>query len=186
MKGFSLLLIIYILSKVCSVSCDREGIFVQILKFKEILLIVFFGAVLTLDCAGILHGMVGTPAEFHLTMEGILGSNSWISDIIAKLKVRLGCKCQIGMTDDEFARKFLAEGFLNMMSGGAFSGETGKGDFSEQCPVMHSIWDLLTDFGMKDLEFALPTTCTYSSYKAQVINLKLVYKASLIRETVEF
>ena len=65
------------------------------------------------------------------------------------------------MSDDEFAWKSLRHEFLNMMAGGAFFGETGKGDFSEQCPVMHSIWDMLTDLGMKDLQFNLPNTCTH-------------------------
>ncbi len=112
--------------------------------------------------------MVGTPAEFHITLEGFLGSNSWLSDIVTKFKARLGCKCANKMPDDEFARKFMPEGFLNMMAGGAFFGESDKGDFSEQCPVMHSIWDFLTDLGMKDLQFSLPNTCTYSSYQSQV------------------
>ena len=112
--------------------------------------------------------MTGTPAEFHLTAEDFLSGNSWLSDIISKFKSRLRCKCTNGMSDDEFARKFLPHGFLNMMAGGAFFGETGKGDFSEQCPVMHSICDMLTDLGMKDLQFNLPNTCTYSSYQSEV------------------
>ena len=113
--------------------------------------------------------MIGTPAEFHINLEGFLGTNSWLSSVIAKLKSRLSCKCPNGMTDDEFARKFLVQGFLNIITGGAFSGQVGKGNFNEQCPVAHTLWDMLTDLGLKDLEFNMPSTCTYSSYLSQVL-----------------
>jgi hypothetical protein len=97
-----------------------------------------------------------------MTWEGFLGSNSWLSNIISKFKARLGCKCTNGMTDDEFARKFLPQGFLNMMTGG--SGGIDSGDFNEQCPVSYTIWSIF-----KDMKLSLPSTCTYSSYQSQVI-----------------
>lgn len=111
--------------------------------------------------------MVGTPAEFHLTAEGTLGSNSGLSYLVSKFKARLqSCKCANRMTDDEFARKFLIQGLLNIMAGGAFFG-----DFNEQCPVSHSLWDMLTGLKLNDLKLSLPSTCTYSSYQSQVICL---------------
>ncbi len=106
----------------------------------------------------------------HVTAEDFMGANGWLPDLIRKFRSRLSCKCPAGMSmsDDEFARKFFPQGFINMMAGGAFFGETGKGDFSEQCPAMHTLWDLLTDAGMKDFQFGLPSTCTYSSYQSEV------------------
>jgi hypothetical protein len=112
--------------------------------------------------------MIGTPAEMHVTAEDLMGANGWLPDLIRKFRSRLSCKCPAGMSDDEFARKFFPQGFINMMAGGAFFGESGKGDFSEQCPVMHTLWDLLTDAGMKNFQFGWPSTCTYSSYQSEV------------------
>jgi hypothetical protein len=114
--------------------------------------------------------MIGTPAEFHIKPEGLWGSNSLLDYLMAKFKARTSCKCGAnGMKDDEFARKFLVQGFLNMMKGGSFTGESGKGDFNEECLVRHSIWDLLSEISnLMDYEFNIPQTCTVKTYQSEV------------------
>lgn len=127
-------------------------------------------AVFTMDCKGQIHFLNSLPFGSSLAVDGL---SSFADHIWKKIKDRIKCKCpQQGMSDDEFARKYMANGIFNMLAGDETVSQSGPyANVAEECPTSNDI----TDWGFlsNGLKIDLPSTCQSNDYASKGCAIKI-------------
>mmetsp|Transcript_13341 Transcript_13341/g.30965 ORF Transcript_13341/g.30965 Transcript_13341/m.30965 type:complete len:934 (-) Transcript_13341:429-3230(-) len=112
--------------------------------------------------------------------------NMWINHLYKKLKERASCACP-GMTDDEFARKFMVPSLINYLSGpaGSTAPDVDWSVDSATCYDGISLRNLFAKdmFGMDSNEgearweeHILPTSCTWATYMTDGCKVNMTHK----------